>query len=133
MKKTALLNSEISYVIARLGHTQTITIGDAGLPIPENVKRIDLAVSKQIPSFLAVLDAVLAEMQVEKITLAEEIEASAPDLKNQILQRFQDQDVEVEYVAHQQFKWMTVHSEAVVRTGETTPYANIILQSGVTF
>lgn len=133
MKKTFLLNAEISYVIARLGHTQTITIGDAGLPVPENVKRIDLAVSKQIPSFLAVLDAVLAEMQVERITLAEEIDLRAPDLKNQILQRFQGHGVDVEYVTHEQFKMMTVNCEAVVRTGETTPYANIILHSGVTF
>ena len=133
MKKSILLNSEISYEIAKLGHTQTITIGDAGLPIPKNVKRVDLAVAKQIPEFLQVLDAVLTEMKVEKITLAEEISANAPELKEQILQRFATSDVAVEYVKHEQFKKMTEQSAAVVRTGETTPYANIILTSGVTF
>ena len=133
MKNSVLLNSEISYEIAKLGHTQTITIGDAGLPMPKNVKRIDLAVAKQIPAFLQVLDAVLTEMKVEKITLADEINAKAPELQKQILQRFQQGEVTVEYVKHEQFKKLTEQSAAVIRTGETTPYANIILTSGVTF
>ena len=133
MKDAVLLNSEISYEIAKLGHTQTITIGDAGLPVPKNLKRIDLAVTKQIPTFLQVLDALLTEMKVEKITLADEIKTKAPELHEQILQRFKQGEVTIEYVKHEQFKKMTEQSAAVIRTGETTPYANIILTSGVTF
>ena len=133
MKKCLLLNSEISYEIAKLGHTQSITIGDAGLPIPKNVKRIDLAVTKQIPTFLQVLDAVLSEMKVEKITLADEINTRASDLNDQILQRFSQYGITVEYVTHEQFKKITEQSTAILRTGETTPYANIILTAGVTF
>ena len=133
MKKSTLLNSEISYEIAKIGHTQTITVGDAGLPIPKNVKRIDLAVAKQIPAFLQVLDAVLTEMRVEKIILAEEIHRAAPALRDQILERFPGDQTAVEYVTHEQFKGLTEHSLAIIRTGETTPYANIILTSGVTF
>ena len=133
MKKSVLLNSEISYEIAKLGHTQTLTIGDAGLPIPGGVMRIDLAVSKGIPSFLEVLDAVLSEMKVEKIILAEEINERASGLIGEIFRRFEPGEVAVEYVPHEQFKVLTGESEAVIRTGETTPYANIILVSGVTF
>ena len=51
MKKGVCLNSEISYTISRMGHFDTIAIGDAGLPIPSEVKRIDLAVSPGIPAF----------------------------------------------------------------------------------
>ena len=133
MKKNILLHGEISYEIAKIGHTQMLTIGDAGLPIPNHVKRIDLAVAKQIPSFLQVLDAVLTEMKVEKITLAEEIHQKAPELNERIIQRFSSDTVAVEYVKHEMFKKMTEQSQAVIRTGETTPYANIILSSGVTF
>ena len=133
MKKGVLLNSEICYEIAKIGHTQTITIGDAGLPIPNGVKRIDLAVTKQIPSFLDVLDAVLAEMKVEKIILAEEINEKSPGLKKQVLERFQQKETASEFVKHSQFKKLTEESNVIVRTGETTPYANIILVSGVTF
>ncbi|QTL98684.1 hypothetical protein GM661_12275 [Iocasia frigidifontis] len=36
-------------------------------------------------------------------------------------------------VSYQDFKEMTKEAKAVVRSGETTAYANIILSSGVNF
>lgn len=131
MKKTELLNSEISYVISRLGHTQQIVIGDAGLPVPENVKRIDLALVKGVPGFLQTLDAVLTEMEVEGIILAREIGERSPQMEREILERFPG--VEAEYVEHEVFKERMKGCQAVVRTGETTAYANVILRAGVTF
>ncbi len=131
MKKTPLLNSEISRVISRMGHTQTLTIGDAGLPVPRGTERIDLAVVKGIPSFLDVLDAVLTEQHVERIILAEEIRTVNPEMEKAILERFPG--VTTDYVPHEEFKKLTAQSEAIIRTGETRAYSNIILQSGVTF
>lgn len=131
MKKTELLNSEISYVISKLGHTQQIAIGDAGLPVPENVKRIDLALVKGVPGFLQTLDAVLSEMEVEGIILAGEIREKSPQMEREILERFPG--VEVEYVEHEVFKERMKGCQAVIRTGETTAYANVILRAGVTF
>lgn len=131
MKKTELLNSEISYVISRLGHTQQIVIGDAGLPVPENVKRIDLGLVKGVPGFLQTLDAVLTEMEVEGIILAREIGERSPQMEREILERFPG--VEAEYVEHEVFKERMKGCQAVVRTGETTAYANVILRAGVTF
>lgn len=131
MKRTELLNSEISYVISRLGHTQQLTIGDAGLPIPEDVKRIDLALVKGVSGFLQTLDAVLCEMQVEGIILAEEIREGSPEMEAGILKRFPD--AKVQYVPHEMFKEKMKESRAVIRTGETTAFANVILVSGVTF
>jgi len=43
MKKHGILNSHISKVLTDLGHTDTIVIADCGLPIPDGVARIDLA------------------------------------------------------------------------------------------
>lgn len=131
MKKATLLNSTLSYEIAKLGHTQTLCIGDAGLPVPPGPERIDLAVTKGVPGFLQVLDAVLSEMQVEAIVLASEIAEHSPEMQAAILERFDG--IEVRYVPHEQFKQLSAESRAVVRTGETTPYANILLRSGVTF
>lgn len=131
MKKTELLNSEISYVISRLGHTQQIVIGDAGLPVPENVERIDLALVKGVPGFLQTLDAVLSEMEVEGIILAGEIREKSPQMEREILERFPG--VEAEYVEHGVFKERMKGCQAVIRTGETTAYANVILRAGVTF
>lgn len=78
MKKGKLLHSALSHEIAKLGHTQTLVLGDAGLPIPPETRRIDLAVTQGVPALLSVLDAVLSELAVQKITLAEEIKTASP-------------------------------------------------------
>lgn len=49
MKKTALLNRDVSEVIASLGHTDMLVICDAGFPVPGDVQRIDLAVAASLP------------------------------------------------------------------------------------
>ncbi len=131
MKKTKILNSELSAVIALMGHTDTIAIGDAGLPIPESSKRIDLAVRRNIPSFLEVLETVLYELEVEEVTIASEIIESNPALYKKINELFSS--VKINLVPHLEFKEMTKNCKAVVRTGECMPYANIILHSGVAF
>jgi D-ribose pyranase len=131
MKKGKLLNSEISYVISKMGHTDSLTIGDCGLPIPKDIKRIDLALKYGVPSFLDTLDTVLEELCVEEIIIAEEIKEAAEQMYKEILNRFEN--VKVTMVKHEEFKTMTNNSHAVIRTGECTPYSNIILKSGVVF
>lgn len=131
MKKSGILNSEIAAVLARMGHTDTICIADCGLPIPPGVKRIDLAVTKGHPSFLEVLDAVEADMVVEGITLAEEVKDKNPGLDEATRARFPS--LRPEYVSHADLKAATASCRAVIRTGEATPYANVILRSGVAF
>ncbi|HOV38027.1 MAG TPA: D-ribose pyranase [Spirochaetales bacterium] len=131
MKKQGILNSAIASVLACMGHTDSLTISDCGLPIPQETQRIDLAIKKGSPSFLDVLDAVQEDMVIEKITLAEEIKTHNPELHSKIHSRFPA--VTIQYVSHEEFKKMTSHCKAVIRTGEATPYANIILYSGVNF
>ena len=132
MKRNGILNSEISRVLSYMGHTDRIAIGDCGLPIPDEVERIDLALTFGEPRFLHVLELVLQDMKVEKIVLAEEIKEQNPDVLHGIEQLFAG-SVEVEFVSHTALKAATRDCKAVIRTGETTPYANIILQSGCIF
>ena len=133
MKQNGILNSEISRVLSYMGHTDCIAIGDCGLPIPQEVERIDLALTFGEPRFLRVLELVLADMRVEKIVLAEEIREQNPQVLQGVKALLDGQNVEVEFVPHTQFKARTRDCRAVIRTGETTPYANIILQSGCIF
>ncbi|WP_432664287.1 D-ribose pyranase [Wukongibacter baidiensis] len=139
MKKGLLLNSEISYVISKLGHTDGLVIADSGLPIPSGVQRIDLAVTKGIPSFLDVLDAVLDEQRVEEVVIADEIKKASPDMHKSIVERLrklkEEENIEVKIteVPHEDFKRITMDAKAIIRTGEFTPYANVILKSGVVF
>jgi len=118
-----------------MGHTATITLCDAGLPIPRGVKRIDLAIERGYPSFIRTLDAILREMMVEEIVVACEIEASSPEILQEMMKVFRVHEMEptVTQVPHEEFKELTRASEVIVRTGECTPYANIILKSGVVF
>lgn len=131
MKKTELINSGISAVIARMGHTDGITICDCGLPIPDGTTCIDLALVRNQPRFLDTLRAVLLELCVERAVVASElVENSQPfldDIKAQL------PGVTFESVPHEQFKKLIAGTKAVIRTGECTPYANIILYSGVKF
>lgn len=131
MKKSYLLNSEISYEIAKMGHNDGLALGDCGLPIPEGTKRIDLAISKNLPGFIDTLKAVLSEMEVQEVILAEETENISPEIFKEIKELIGN--TKISFVTHENFKKELTNCKAVIRTGEQTPYANIILKSGVVF
>ncbi|MDX7986284.1 D-ribose pyranase [Xenorhabdus sp. 12] len=139
MKKGVLLHSDISAVISRLGHTDQIALSDAGLPIPSSTQRIDLALTQGMPDLLSVFDVVVQELQVEAIILAAEIIEHNSQIHEQIIKRIADLEtrqgnaITIKYVSHDILKEKTRESKAVIRTGECTPYANILLCSGVTF
>lgn len=131
MKKQGILNSHISEVLSRLGHTDTIVIGDCGLPIPDGTIRIDLAIKLGNPSFMEVLEAVFQDMAVEKLTLANEIKEFNPNVMSEVLTL--TNGIPAQYMPHEQFKEETKKAKAIIRTGEATPFANIILHAGVIF
>jgi len=132
MKRHALLHAELSHLIATMGHGDMLVIGDAGLPIPVGPnapQRIDLAVTLGTPRLEDVLKAVLSELQIERTVIATEaLTAGHPPAwyTNQL-------DLTPQTISHEAFKKLCGSARAMVRTGESTPYANIILVSGVTF
>ncbi|MGP9745512.1 D-ribose pyranase [Brachybacterium sp. AOP29-B2-41] len=127
MKRGGILHPELSAHLARLGHTDTFVIGDAGLPVPPGVARVDLAVTLGVPGFAEVLDAILAEIEVEGAVIATEA-AGSP-----VGALFDARLPGSETVPHEEFKQLTGQARFVVRTGETTPYANVIVRCGVPF
>lgn len=134
MKRLGILNSDIACILANLGHTDKIAIGDCGLPIPDDIVKIDLALKFGSPKFIEVLEEVLKDMKVEKIILAKEIKKNNPKVLEEIGLLTNKNDIaKIEYVTHEEFKEKLYDVKAVIRTGEVTPYANIILQSDVIF
>ena len=133
MKKAGILNSDISRVLSYMGHTDLICVGDCGLPIPDEVERIDLALKFGVPTFMETLEVVVNDMKVEKIVLAEEIKTQNPKVLGEIEALFEGQNIEIEFISHVELKALTRDCKAVIRTGETTPYANIVLQAGCIF
>jgi D-ribose pyranase len=132
MRKTGkLLNPFILEAIASLGHGDTLVIADAGLPMPEGVAVIDVSLLPGVPSFIQTLSAVLDEMQVESVILAEETAQRSLQLHQAILALLGD--LPVRTMSHETFKVLSAEARVAIRTGECTPYANIILVAGVTF
>lgn len=131
MKKTTLLHAELSQVVAQLGHGDLLVIGDAGLPIPAGTRRIDLAVTANLPRMLDVLAAVLAEMQVEQATIARELPERNPEVAQGLKARLGATPLAL--ISHEELKTLCASARAVVRTGEFSPFANVILRSGVVF
>lgn len=131
MKKRGLLHTQLISEIAEIGHTQTMVIGDVGLPVPKGVKTIDLALVPGTPSFLDVLRAVEGEMVCESYVLANEIKEKNPSVHTEIQKIMQDYPGS--YVDHEELKRLSEKAQVIVRTGETSSYANIILTAGVNF
>jgi D-ribose pyranase len=112
-----------------MGHRDMLIIADAGLPVPKEVERIDLALKCGIPSFMEVLRAVLSELEVEETYVAKEIK----EKNSQTLNLISSLIGEVKFITHEELKELSKQARAIIRTGECSPYANIILISGVTF
>ncbi|MBO1308867.1 D-ribose pyranase [Enterococcus sp. 669A] len=131
MKKGKVINSDISRVIAQMGHFDKLSIGDAGMPVPRMTEKIDLAVDNGIPSFMEVLNNVLEELEVQRIYLAEEIKTENPTMLEAIKNRLPE--TPITFIPHSEMKQELNNVHAFIRTGEMTPYANILLESGVVF
>ncbi|WP_322004236.1 D-ribose pyranase [Paraburkholderia tropica] len=132
MKKHGHLNRDIARVLAGMGHTDSLVIADCGLPIPEGVECIDLSMSLGVPGFFDVLDSVLADFKAERAVFASEAQThnAAVVARERELAGAQ---VVIEEVPHEEFKRRCRAAKAVIRTGECSPYANVILHSGVIF
>ncbi len=132
MKKIGILHGELSKLIAEMAHHDTILIGDAGMPVPKGVKLIDLAIRDGLPTFFEILEAVLEELHVEEGIIDVEMSDVSPHMKEQ-LDRLVQNDFKITELPHEEVKELSKDCKAVIRTGEFTPYSNIILKAGVLF
>ncbi|MBD2900369.1 D-ribose pyranase [Actinomadura nitritigenes] len=130
-RNNGTLNGQLARVISELGHTDLLAVTDAGLPIPPGVERVDLAVRENLPRFLDLLDTVLAEVAVEGVLMSEEVKEHSPDMLAEVEARFPG--MAVRFVPHAEFKRATGGARAAVRSGEFTPYANVLLTAGVVY
>lgn len=133
MKKKGILNSNLSRVVAAMGHTDKLVVADCGLPIPRTAELIDLALKTNVPRFLETLETILEELVVEEAIIAQEMETNNKDLYKKVIELLKG--IKIKKVSHEKFKQINNNGGNIsfVRTGEATPYANIILISGVNF
>ncbi len=131
MRENGIINSRLLYLLADLKHTDSCVIADAGLPIPKDAECVDLALIKGAPSFKQVLAAVMKEMTLESYIIAGETKAENPDTYRAIKESLCDYPGKS--VSHEELKKISREAKFIIRTGEVTPYSNIILISSPGF
>lgn len=136
MKRGKLLNRDLSALVASLGHLDEIVVADAGLPVPDGVMVIDLAVSPGVPRFWDVVQALRSELIVEAAVHADEVPAELRRQMSEVIAAWgfeNNKTVTLSSASHEGFKERTRNAKAIIRTGECSPYCNLILVSGVAF
>ena len=131
MKRNGILNVQLMQYITGLGHTDTFLIGDAGMPVPKGVPIVDLVLTGGIPTFEQVLKAVLAETKIEFYTIAEDTKTVNPRVYALLADELPG--VQREEIPHVELKEMTQNCKFAIRTGEFTPYSNVVLRAGCVF
>lgn len=126
-----LLHPELLRAVARAGHGDWVVVADHGLPIPRGPQRVELGVRDGLPTVLEVVRALLEELVTESAILAAESRTSSTAWHEHALRAFNG--LKVEYLDHERLKEGLKDSLIVVRTGERTPYANVVLVGGVDF
>ncbi|WP_405505623.1 D-ribose pyranase [Streptomyces purpurascens] len=129
MKKAGILNRHLAGALAELGHGDGVLVCDAGMPIPDGPRVVDLAFRAGVPAFAEVLEGLLAELVVEGATAATEVREANPEASALLESRFPS----LEFVSHERLKELSAGARLVVRTGEARPYANVLLRCGVFF
>lgn len=128
MRDDGIWNPRLAAVIARAGHGDLVVIADPGLPVPAGVETIDLVWARNEPRFLPVVDAVARELTIELASAASEATDAGRDDLARVLP-----GVRIESIPHDDLKHLVRSAIVVVRTGEATPYSNVVLHCGVPF
>lgn len=126
MKKSGILNRHLAGALAELGHGDEVLVCDAGMPIPSGPRVVDLAFRAGVPSFAEVFAGLVDELVLEGATVAEELCGTHLDLVER-------QFANLDFVPHERLKELSAGARLIVRTGEASPYANVLLRCGVFF
>lgn len=130
MKRGQLLNAELSYAIASMGHGDLMIVCDAGFPIPSSAWRIDLAIKQDVPDLETVLSVVAEAYVAEKVAYADNMPVNNAPLLAKVQRLFPDADHEM--IPHATILGeMAAKAKVIVRTGAFDPWGNILLYSGV--
>jgi len=128
MKRGGILHPELAHVLASSGHTDYLLISDRGFPVPEEPQRIDLALVDDKPTVLDVLAAIDAEWSIDRVVITEEMALVSPHRVEELKALLPD--VLFETISHIDLKRLGHGAKATIRTGDSCPYANLIIVSG---
>jgi D-ribose pyranase len=128
MLKGGILNPAINSLLSRVRHTNTLVIADRGFPFWPHIETVDISLVDDIPRVLEVLHAIKANFSIGRVFAAQEFLAvntpqTASALDDALL------GIPITFEPHVEFKKRVPHAIGLIRTGDTTQYANLILES----
>lgn len=132
MLKTGIFHPQLLRVLGEIRHKDLLVIGDAGLPIPKGVERIDLGWKQGSPGYLEVLEEIAKVLVIESAMFADEALEASPEFHKEAL-KLLPEGAPVSYVPHTQLKQISKDAKAIILTGEFTPYTNVILTAGCAY
>ena len=135
MLKGGILNAQLLRVLGESGHTDLLMLSDAAMPLPQGKERVDLAIVNDLPRQLTVLKAIVDQIQIEKVYIAEEIRQASPNYCRKVTDYLGREGIPLEMIPHETLKAKSRTDEvrACIRTGERTSYSSMILQVGVPY
>lgn len=127
MLRSGILNPRVLHLLARVRHTNTLVIADRGFPFWPQIETVDLSLVDNLPTVLQVLDAMAPNFVIGAITVAEEFrQHNPPEALAALLQRAGDR---LHFLPHVELKQHVPSAIGLIRTGDTTQYANLIIES----
>ncbi|MEM6644959.1 MAG: D-ribose pyranase [Bacteroidota bacterium] len=128
MIRDGILNPAINNLISRVRHTNTLVIADRGFPFWPTIETVDISLVDDIPTVLDVLHALQQRCHFGQIRMAEEFKQHNSAGKQAAFTHAIG-SIPVAYLPHDAFKQHVPSAIGLIRTGDTTPYANMILES----
>ena len=131
MLQEGILNPAVNDLLSRIRHTNTLVIADWAFPYWNEIEVIDLSLTKGIPLITDLLEVLAQNFKVGQIWQAEEFLATNTEDKIKAFDTSfaEIPDVQVTRLGHNDLKKMVPQAIGLIRTGDATPYGNIILES----
>lgn len=131
MLHSKMLNPELAALFARFRHTNTLVICDLGFPFWPDVPTVDISLTHDIPSVRDVLRATDGALRIGGAWMAEEFRqahgSEAAAIESEYRELLGGQKIEFE--SHALFKRRVPAAIGVIRTGDSTAYGNLIIES----
>jgi D-ribose pyranase len=128
MLKTGILNPQINSLISRVRHTNTLVIADRGFPFWPMIETVDISLVDDVPTVLQVLAALRGNFVVGTAFMAQEfLQHNTPETRGAFEKALAG--IALNHEPHVDFKKRVPHAIGLIRTGDTTRFANMILES----
>ena len=128
MLKTGILNPQLNSLLSRIRHTNTLVIADRGFPFWPMIETVDVSVVDDLPTVLQLLKAIRPNFQIGKAWMAQEfLQQNGPNIRDTFAETLRG--IALTHEPHIEFKKRIPHAIGIIRTGDTTQYANLILES----